>query len=406
MLTFKRENGIITVIFDWTDIALREQLMEPYIMTEEELNLHNALYDKADAKVEEEIAAMQAAENSTENRTDGKAAKRKSWKVQKFSFRGLLANMLILALIMSGVTYGLSKYMTLYPYAVVADDEVICYVDSKSSASEAVQKAVGELAAEDSDVVSVSVGDNSLSVERSETRDVDEVLSVDEAADRIIETAKSSDKGDGITVVSRGTETRTFTPEPQYEMDNTALAGTTTVMNEGKDGKEQVSVTYVTVDGEVENKTDVSKNVVEDGESAVIVKGTLGVPDGESWETYEGSPVFNSGDDLIVTAQQYAGKVPYVRGGTSLATGVDCVGFVRAIYKLYGVNLSAHLKREGYKVSYKDAQPGDILCFQHHYGIYIGNGKMVHAANPKQDVLVSSVSAGTNLQQVRRIPRQ
>ena len=364
--------------------------MEPYLMSETELNMHNALYEQADEKIEGELAA--------ESMNTGKAAKK-----HRFSWKKFTANILILALVMTAAVYGGGKYLTMYPYAVTSDDEVICYVDSKETANEAVQKAARDLAEGDSTVVSVSVGD-SFNVERADTRDA-EVVSADEAADRIIEAARGEEGDPGITVVSNGTEVRTFTPETQYEKDETALAGTTIVKEEAREGKEEVQVTYVTVDGELENTEDISTEVLDEGQPAVIVKGTLGVPDGQDWETYDGSPVFKDGNELVVTAQQYAGKVPYVRGGTSLKTGVDCVGFVRAIYKLYGVNLSAHLKREGYRVSYKNAQPGDILVFQHHYGIYIGNGKMVHAANPRQDVLVSPVSAGTNLQQVRRIPR-
>lgn len=399
-MTFTGCHVIITLILDFTGMIDWSRIMEPHVLSEQELKIHNDLYDKADAKVEKEIAETLAA-----NAENSSTAKKRKMKIQEFSLKGMMVNLAVLCLILTAVIYGLSKYMTLYPYAVMAGDDVICYVDSKMSATEAVQKAVDEFKEGDSNVVSVNVGD-SLNVERMDTRNVDKVVSADEAAKLIIEKAQSDNGGNGITVVSTGTETRTFTPEPTYERDETALAGTTVVKEEGQDGTEEVAVTYVTVDGELENKEDVSSEVVQEGKSAVIVKGTLGVPTDESWETYEGSPVFNSGDDLVVTAKQYVGKVPYVKGGTSLSSGVDCVGFVRAIYKLYGVNLSSHLGREGYRVPIKDAQPGDIMIFAHHVAIYAGNGKMVHALNPKWDVCVTSTNAGTDLQEVRRIPRQ
>ncbi len=364
----------------------QEKQMEPYLMSEQELQKHNDLYDKADALVEEKL-----------NANTGK--KRKEIR---FTFKGFLLNLAVMCCVMTLVVYGVSKYSTLYPYAVTANNEVLCYVDGKASANEAVQKAVEALKADGSDVISVSVGD-SFNVEKAEDINVDKVISADEAADLIVQNARENESGDGIRVVSSDVETRTFMPDPQYEKDETALAGTTVVKEEGAEGKKEVTVTYVTVNGDVEKKEDIEVKMLDEGKSAVIVKGTLGLPDGEAWETYEGDPVYNDGDDLAVTATGYAGKLNYVLGGHNIATGVDCVGFVREMYRLYGVNLSSHLQSEGIGVSYSNAQPGDILCFSHHYGIYLGNGKMVHAANPKADVCVSGVGAGGKLIGVRRI---
>ena len=99
-------------------------------------------------------------------------------------------------------------------------------------------------------------------------------------------------------------------------------------------------------------------------------------------------------------SKKFVGR-PYVRGGKSLVSGVDCVGFVQAIYKFYGVNLSDHLRREGYGVSYSNVKPGDIICYSHHYALYIGDGKMIHAANSKKDVCIEKVHGG--ITGVRRI---
>ena len=136
-----------------------------------------------------------------------------------------------------------------------------------------------------------------------------------------------------------------------------------------------------TRNGEVTDSKEIASEVLDEGESAVVVKGVLGLPDDENWETYEGDPVANDGGDVIITAQQYIGKVRYKRGGTSLTTGVDCVGFVRAIYRLYGLDLPSSLGRQGRGVSYSEAKPGDIIIYPKHVGIYIGDGKMVHATS-------------------------
>ena len=104
---------------------------------------------------------------------------------------------------------------------------------------------------------------------------------------------------------------------------------------------------------------------------------------------------------IITTAQEYIGQVRYRRGGVSLETGVDCVGFVRAIYRLYGIDLPAGLRKQGVHISYSNAQAGDIICYPKHYGIYIGGGKMVHATSGK-GVSIGSVNL-KKLTDVRRI---
>lgn len=335
-------------------------------------------------------------EKKTENKRKRKAI--------RFSIKHLVQFVCVFALFMTTASFGITKYMTLYPYAIMSNDEVLCYVLDKSSAGEAVQKAVSELAPEDAEVILFDISD-SLKIERAETRNVDEeIKSSDAAAETIISAAKKDGKeGLDIRIVSTKVEAREFTPDPKYVQDDTKLAGTTVVENEGSDGKIEATVNMVTLDGKTERKRDLDVAVVDEGDPAVIVKGTLGLPEGEDWKTYEGDPVYRDGRELAATASSYAGKLKYVLGGHNINTGVDCVGFVREMYRLYGINLSSHLKKEGIAVSYKDARPGDILCFGHHFGIYLGNGRMVHAANPKADVVITGIGAGGKLVGVRRI---
>lgn len=103
-------------------------------------------------------------------------------------------------------------------------------------------------------------------------------------------------------------------------------------------------------------------------------------------------------------ALQFVGN-PYVWGGTSLTNGVDCSGFVMQVYAHYGISLphsSSALRSVGRGVSYSEAQPGDIVCYSGHVGIYIGGGQIVHASNPRDGIKVSSATY-KNILAVRRV---
>jgi cell wall-associated NlpC family hydrolase len=312
-----------------------------------------------------------------------------------------------ICLLMFCLTFLCSSIINLYPYAITANGEVLCYVEDKDTGADALQKAVKDLLKEESEVLAVSLGD-SFEIERNykQTKKQIETESSDSAAACISKAIKEDpDAFPEISVATTHKEIRQFIPEPTYEIDETAFAGSKVVKEEGSAGTKEITVNSIVVNGKVVDSEDVEEVVLDEGKSEVVVKGKLGLPKDADWQEYEGDPVYSNGDDIVTTAVSMVGKVQYVKGGTNLETGVDCVGFVRAIYRLYGVNLSSHLGREGYAVSYADAQPGDILNFSHHVGIYMGNGMMVDAANTKEDVRVVSVSAcRQKLIDVRHIP--
>lgn len=111
-----------------------------------------------------------------------------------------------------------------------------------------------------------------------------------------------------------------------------------------------------------------------------------------------------SGSSVISYALQFVGN-PYVWGGTSLTNGVDCSGFVMQVYAHYGISLphsSVALRSVGRGVSYSEAQPGDIVCYSGHVGIYIGGGQIVHASNPRDGIKVSTATFKSILA-VRRV---
>ncbi len=111
------------------------------------------------------------------------------------------------------------------------------------------------------------------------------------------------------------------------------------------------------------------------------------------------------GKAVIDYATQFVGN-PYVWGGTSLTNGADCSGFVMSVYSNFGVSLphsSSALRNQGYDVGgLSNAQPGDIVCYSGHVGLYVGNGQIVHASTSKTGIIVSSASY-RNVLSVRRI---
>ncbi len=117
------------------------------------------------------------------------------------------------------------------------------------------------------------------------------------------------------------------------------------------------------------------------------------------------NPTGSSGADVVQFAKQFVGN-PYVYGGTSLTNGADCSGFVMSVYKNFGVNLphsSAADRSVGAAVNgLENAQPGDIICYSGHVGIYAGNGQIVHASTSRTGIIVSNANYRSILS-IRRI---
>ena len=113
----------------------------------------------------------------------------------------------------------------------------------------------------------------------------------------------------------------------------------------------------------------------------------------------------SSGRAVANFACQFVGN-PYVYGGTSLTNGADCSGFVMSVYANFGVSLphsSSALRSTGYGVSLADAQPGDIICYSGHVGIYVGNNTIVHASTAKTGIKYTSPVTYRQVLAVRRI---
>lgn len=126
----------------------------------------------------------------------------------------------------------------------------------------------------------------------------------------------------------------------------------------------------------------------------VLVTGLVG-----SVSSAQAAPAEGLGSRVVGVASKYNGY-RYRYGGASPA-GFDCSGFVYYVLNKSGVKMSRNMEGQlasGPRVSTKDLQPGDLVFFSNtykrglsHAGIYIGNGRFIHAENERTGVRVSDL---------------
>ncbi|MGC3983488.1 MAG: C40 family peptidase [Pseudorhodoferax sp.] len=115
-----------------------------------------------------------------------------------------------------------------------------------------------------------------------------------------------------------------------------------------------------------------------------------------------GQTMRDTTSDLVGTAMGFLG-VPYRRGGNSAESGFDCSGFVRAVYsQTVGLVLPRRANEQAAAtdtIEKRDLQPGDLVFFNtmrrafSHVGIYVGDGKFVHAPRTGAKVRVEDMDS-------------
>jgi cell wall-associated NlpC family hydrolase len=99
---------------------------------------------------------------------------------------------------------------------------------------------------------------------------------------------------------------------------------------------------------------------------------------------------------VVAYAKRFIG-VRYVYGGSSPRSGFDCSGFVRYVYAHFGVSLphSSYAQfGDGRRVARGSLRPGDLVFFDGvgHVGLYVGNGRFIHAPHSGTRVQVTSLA--------------
>lgn len=111
-----------------------------------------------------------------------------------------------------------------------------------------------------------------------------------------------------------------------------------------------------------------------------------------------------TGQAIVDYACQFIGN-PYVWGGTSLTEGADCSGFVQSVFAHFGISLPRttwDMENVGTPVSYDQAMAGDLILYDGHVGIYMGNGEIVNAINSQRGIGILPATY-TNILTVRRL---
>lgn len=190
--------------------------------------------------------------------------------------------------------------------------------------------------------------------------------------------------------------------------DRAIHRNTSLVKKAGDEGTEIVTVEKTTINGDLQKEEVIKTEVTEKSKDRIIISGTgtsvakRGKASSEEGDKYS----LASGKAVVEFAKKFRGN-PYVYGGSSLTKGADCSGFVMAVYKHFGVTLphDAGADRSlGKAVKSSEMQPGDLVCYYGHIGIYAGDGKIVHAMDEANGITVSRIGYnGKRILTVRRI---
>lgn len=140
----------------------------------------------------------------------------------------------------------------------------------------------------------------------------------------------------------------------------------------------------------------ISKSLVTEGEPPATTSSR------SQEEPRSATTTSASSNSVVQVAESYAGS-KYVSGGSS-PSGFDCSGFTQYVYGKCGITLSRTSytqATQGTAVNKSELQPGDLLLFHYygsssigHVGIYVGNGKFIHAANSNRGVVYDSIESG------------
>lgn len=335
----------------------------------------------------------------------------KNFKIEKHIGEGVFV--LAVSSLLLFAELSTSSYAQVAYYALTAGDKVIAIVHSEDEADKAIDKAEHHYVSDKAEDVSVEA-EPSISVEQKQygLLTAPRAASTDDAAKKIIKNAESDDPDVRIRTTETITEPRSIDFDTVEKKSDKLIEDAVAVDSAGVEGEELVTKSVMTLNGEEVSSEEIESEVVSEPEPEVILTGTR-KDDQEDSSENAGSAgrafhvqrnadgkTFSadlSGEEMGKKVANYALNFvgnPYVWGGESLERGADCSGFTLAVYKHFGISLphNANTQRNygtGYTLA--TARAGDLICYDGHIGIYIGNNQIVHAMNQSNGMTVSTI---------------
>ncbi len=297
-------------------------------------------------------------------------------------------------------------------YAVKAGNQELFKVKDKETAQKVIEDVMDEYTPKGAQVAEIVV-DKKISTDVSGVRKDkydQEVMTEAEAVDYVLEQNRTDEPLFCVTVKADVSDVNDVEAKTEIEADDEMFENNTAVVQEGKNGSKVDTDRVISVNGAVLNTKNVDSTVINDATSKVIHRGTKARPRDTAWADYSGSPIgVGNGNRIANFALNFVGN-PYRWGGTSLTNGADCSGFIYAVYRHFGYSAVPRVgaQKIGKGVALAEAQPGDVVFYGHHYAMYIGGGKIVHAYNSRRGICVTSVHDPGRILTVRRLvePRQ
>lgn len=179
-------------------------------------------------------------------------------------------------------------------------------------------------------------------------------------------------------------------PEPVY-YTNTTTDYTENYYDYSEDDYSDYSEDYDYVS---ENTSEIQEDYSENYEYApeVETENQYDVGDGYIYDTTTDTvtdtntgEIYSGDSDIVAYARQFVGVTPYVWGGNSYTSGMDCSHFVYNVLKDTGAYNGEYVTSDGFANlgtevdGLENAQAGDVIVYNGHVAIYDGEGNIIEA---------------------------